>query len=84
MVPKVEPKDDNVMIDGKIFLDQPVKSDLRTYYIIQKITADQRDLYFKEHYEMIAIDLSKEQVLDADQKAIQKINVMRNLEVNAQ
>ena len=27
--------------------------------------------YFSEHYKMIAIDLSKQQALDADPKAIQ-------------
>ena len=36
--------------------------------------------YFKEHYEMIAIDLSKQQALDADPKAIQQINFTGNLE----
>ena len=36
--------------------------------------------YFKEHQKVIAIDFSKQQVLDADLKAIQKINFTRNLE----
>ena len=31
-------------------------------------------VYFKDKYYMIENDLSKEQVLDADPKAIQKIN----------
>ena len=39
--------------------------------------------YFKEHYKMIAIDLSKEQALDADQKKNKKkkqpIHFTRNL-----
>ena len=49
-----------------------------TYDNIQNIATGQRDgstigcfldyPYFKEHYKMIAIDLSKEQALDADQK----------------
>ena len=30
-LPKVEMKDYNVMIDGKIFFDQPVKNNIRTY-----------------------------------------------------
>ena len=30
--------------------------------------------YFKKHYKMIIIDLSKQQALDADPKAIQQIN----------
>ena len=36
--------------------------------------------YFKEYYKMIAIDLSKQQVLDADPKAIQQINFTTNLD----
>ena len=36
--------------------------------------------YFKEHYKMIAIDLIKQQALDADQKAIQQINLTGNLD----
>ena len=37
------------------------------------------DNYFKNYYKMIAIDLSKQQPLDADPKAIQQINFTRNL-----
>ena len=36
--------------------------------------------YFKEHYKMIAIDLSKQQELDSDPKAIQQTNFTGNLE----
>ena len=35
---KVEIKDYNVMIDAKNFFEQPVKSDLRTYDNIRKIS----------------------------------------------
>ena len=35
--------------------------------------------YFKENYKIIAIDLSKQQVLDADPRTIQQINFMVNL-----
>ena len=35
--------------------------------------------YFKENYKMIAIDLRKQQVLDADPRAIQQINFTANL-----
>ena len=34
--------------------------------------------YFKENYRMIAIHLSKQQALDADPRAIQKINFTAN------
>ena len=38
--------------------------------------------YFKDHYKMIAIDLSKQQALDADPRAIQQINFTANLDRN--
>ena len=39
--------------------------------------------YFKEHYMLIAIDLSKQQALNADPKAIQQINFTGNLDREA-
>ena len=36
--------------------------------------------YLKDYYKMIAIDLSKQQPLDADPRAIQKINFTANLD----
>ena len=36
--------------------------------------------YFKKYYELIAIDLSKQQELDADPKVIQQINFTGNLD----
>ena len=88
-IPNVEIKDYNVMIDGKNFFDQPVKNDKVTYENIRKITIGQGDdyttgclldyTYFKKYYKMIAIDLSKQQVLDADPKAIQQINFTANV-----
>ena len=77
------------MIDGRNFFDQPLIINLRTYDNIQKIATGQRDdcttgclldyLYFK-NYTMIAIDLSKQQKLDVDQKVMQQINFTRNLD----
>ena len=37
-------------------------------------------LFFKDYYKMTAIGLSKEQVLDADPRAIQQINFTVNLD----
>ena len=78
------------MIDGKNFFDQPVKNDKVTYENIRKITIGQGDdyttgclldyTYFKKYYKMIAVDLSKQQALDADPKAIQQINFTPNLD----
>ena len=38
--------------------------------------------YFNENYKLIAIDLSKQQALDADPRAIQQINFTANLDRN--
>ena len=88
-LPKVEIKDYNVMIDGEIFFDQPSNSDLKTDGNIRKNVTGQGDdyttgclldyYYFKENYKMIAIDLSQQQALDADPRAIQQINFSANL-----
>ena len=77
----IEIKDYNVIIDGKNFFDQPVKNNKVMYENIRKIAVGQGDHYttgclldyisFKNHYKMIAADLSKQQALDADPKAIQ-------------
>ena len=37
-------------------------------------------IYFKNYYKMIAVDLSKQQALDTDPKAIQKNNFTPNLD----
>ena len=36
--------------------------------------------YFKNHYKLIEIDLSKQQALDSDPRAIQQINFTANLD----
>ena len=78
------------MIDGKYFFDQPINSMTRTYKNIRKITIGQGDdyatgclldySYFKNNYKMIAIDLSKQQALYAEPKAIQQISFTANLD----
>ena len=45
---------------------------------IQKIATHQGDYYYNKHYKLIAIDLSKQQALDTDPKAIQQINFTGN------
>ena len=78
------------MIDGKNVFDQPVKNNKVTYENIRKIATGQGDdyttgwllgyIYFKNYYKMIVVDLSKQQVLDVDPKAIQQINFTANLD----
>ena len=74
----------------KNVFDQPVKIDIRAYENNRKIGTGQGYdytnsclldyTYFKENYELTAIDISKEQTLDPDQIAIQKTNFPGNLE----
>ena len=66
-----------------------IKNDLSTYGNIQKIATGQGDdcttdclpdyYYFKEHYDIIARDLTKQQALDTYPKAIQQINFTGSL-----
>ena len=83
-IPNLEIKDHNVVIDEKNFFDQPAKNDKVTYENIRKIATGQGDsyttgclldyIYFKKYYKMIAVDLSKQQALDADPNEIQQID----------
>ena len=69
------------MIYGRNLFDQPINSLNKTYENIRRIATGQGDdyttgclldySYFKGHYKLIAIDLSKQQTLDADPRAIQ-------------
>ena len=80
-LPTAEIKDYNIMINGENFFDQLIKNNKVTYENIRKIATGQGDdyttgclldySYFANTYEMIAVDLSKQQALDADPRAIQ-------------
>ena len=86
----MEIKNYNVVIDGGNLFDQPVKNNFMTYDNIGKITTGQRDdyttgclldsIYFNNYYKRIAIDLSKQQLFDADAKPIQQIHFTANLD----
>ena len=66
------------------------KNDKVTYKNIRKIATGKGEDYttgcllgyisFKKYYKKIAVDLSKQQALDSDPKAIQQINFTANLE----
>ena len=78
------------MVNGKNLFDQSINNDFKTYGNIRKIDTSQVDDYttgclleysfFKENHKMIAIDLSKQQALDADPRAFQQINFTANLD----
>ena len=76
------------MIDGKKFFHQPINSNLKTYENIRKIAIGKEDDYttgclldysfFDKKYKIIATDLSKQQVREADPSVIQQINFTTN------
>ena len=78
------------MINGENFFDQPIKNNKITYDNIRKIAIGQGDNnttgcsldypYFANTYKMTAVDLSRQQALDADPRAIQQINFTANLD----
>ena len=83
-LPNVEIKNYNLMIKGENIFDQPIKKYKVTYENNRTICTGSGDdyttgclldyPYFKDSYKMIAADLSKQQALDADRRAIQQIN----------
>ena len=89
-LPTVEIKDYDIMINGENFFDQPIKNSGVTHENIRKIATGQGDdyttgclldyPYFTNTYKMIAVDLSKQQALDVDPRAIQQINFTANLD----
>ena len=87
---ELEIKDCNVKIAGKNFFDQQINNYIKIYGKIRKTATGQGDdyttlldySYFKESCEMIVIDLSKQQALDADPRAVQQINFTANLAGN--
>ena len=84
----VEIKNYNVLIDGNPFFEFPVKNIEETYEKILQISDDNGYFtrgnmldfnYFKQHYKMIAIDLSK-QIARENKGAKQQINFIGSLD----
>ena len=85
-LPRINIKDYNVLIDGEV----------KMYNEIRRIALGKGDdytdgclldyQYFKDHYKLVACDLSKQAILDLDTRAIQQIEFVYRLDnnVNAQ
>ena len=83
----------NVTIDGRNFYDNPIESDIEKYRELKKVmigkgedytTGSLLDInYFKKHYKLIAVDLSKQKEQDADPRAIQQIEFKYMLGTNS-
>ena len=92
-VARVDFKHYNVVINGRSFYDNPISSEIEQYDELRKVTLGKGDDYttgclldfdyFKKHYKIIAVDLSKQKELDADPRAMQKIEFIGKLQQNA-
>ena len=77
-----------LLFDKLAFFDLPIKTEEEAYEKIIDIsrnneynTGNLLDYsYFKNHYKLIAIDLSKQQVLQENEDLIQQINFIGRLE----
>ena len=86
-LPKVMIKDFNVIIDKFAFFDLPIKTEEEVYEKIIDISRNNECTtgnlldydYFKKYYKLIAIDLSKQQVLQENEDLIQQINFIGRL-----
>ena len=83
------------LIDGRNFGDQPINDQIKKYEEIRKSSKRQGDdyktigclldyQYFKNHFQLIAVDLSKQKSSDADPRAIQQIEFYGMLKTNSQ
>ena len=87
-LPRVMVKDFNVIIGKLAFFDLPIKTEEETYEKIIDISKNNEYTsgnsldydYFKKYYKLIAIDLSKQQVLQENEDLIQQINFFGRLE----
>ena len=82
-MPRIDLKEYNVLIDSRNFYDQPISDQTIKYNELRNIAIGKGDdfttgclinyEYFLKHYQLVAINLSKQKELDADHRAIQKI-----------
>ena len=92
-LPRTDLNKYNVIIDGRNFYDNPIESDIEKYRELKKVmtgkgedytTGSLLDFnYFKKHYKLVAVDLSKQKELDADPRAIQQIEFKYMLGTNS-
>ena len=84
----------SALIDDINFYDQPPNDYIKNYDEIRKTATEQGVDYttgclldyqcFKDHYQLIAVDLSKQNEVDADPRAIKQIKFYEMLKTNSQ
>ena len=81
-------------MDDRNFYDQPINDQIKKYDKLTKIARGFGDgyttgclldyQYFLNHYQLVAVDLSKQKELDADPRAIPQIELNGILKTNSQ
>ena len=92
-LPRIDLETYNVIIDGRNFYDNPIKSEIEKYRELTKVmigkgeensTGSLFDFnYFNKHYKLVAVDLSKQKELHADPGAIQQIEFKYMVSTNS-
>ena len=92
--PRVNMTNYNLLIDDRNFYDQQVNNLIKQYDEIRKTPTGQGEdyttgclldyQYFKDHYQLIAVGLSKQKELDADSRASQQTEFYGMLKTNSQ
>ena len=85
-LPNVMVKDFSVIIDKFAFFDLPIKTEEEAYETIIDISRNNGYItgnlldydYFKIYYKLIAIDLSKQQVLQENEDLVQQIILLED------
>ena len=82
-LPRIKITNYNIEIDGRYFYDQPINNSIKQYDEVRMISTGKGDDYttgclldfanFEKNYKIIAADLSKQKVLDADSRAMHQI-----------
>ena len=91
-LPRIDLEKYNVIIDGRNFHDNPIESDIEKYRELKKVMIGKGEDYttgflldfnsFDKHYKLVAVDLSKQKELDADQRVIQQIEFKYMIEIS--
>ena len=92
-LPRIDLEKYNFIIDGRNFYDNPIESDIEKYRKLKKVMIGKGEdyatesfldfNYFDKHYKLVAVDLSKQNELDADPRAIQQIEFKYMLGTNS-
>ena len=93
-LPRVDITNYRILIGGRNFYDQSNNDSTKQYDKIRKTATGQGEdyttgcwldyQYFKDHYQLITVDLSKQKELNTDSRPIQQIKFYRMLKTNSQ